>query len=991
MKKQKINILAASMLTLGLAACGGGDEPTAVTTGGGDGGGTTYSISGTVSGLTVEGLTLTLGGSETLTIAADSTALSFTTKFADAAPYEVTVATQPTGLLCSVTNGSGTIAAANITDVAVTCDTALALTSLALTSSVTAIEPLQSISPFTLTGTFADESITVITTDITWSSSDEAILTIDNAGAITGIAAGSATVTATFAGQTATFDYTVTKSILSVAITSDSNSYFAQGETAQLSTTVTFVDNTTSSSEGITWSSDNNSVATIDNSGVITPLAEGAVTITATIGSKSSTLDITVIAKGFSRIEKVQSYSILPSKIVSIFKVFDGEDKPVSGLAVTGQNTWKANFKVEEAEDGDTTKSALGEEAFAEVKPSTGLKLIQPTVLVVDISASISDTELQATLDSIQGHYLTEDPDNVGKYLLNPVNFVDGQSLALVIFDGIVTDWFHATNDPGVISQKIQDLKDMIRQGVRAEHSTTNLYAAVQHGLGKWTDEFTTFGVTEGSLILITDGVDEKAGSTEENVISARGDKNLVTVFVDESTNKTVPAELAILASESKYSKKLTNFSDVGKVIKELGDDINAELNAIYVLEYVTPKRNGTHNFTITYTDGQSDLPSLTGTYIPSSSWTETPREIAVSSPDSEIYGTTTKGYLNVKPGSETTVKATTRWTSRAPTYAWELTNLSSTFDLSTNITDTIKVTAGATGSDILTVVDSNNLNIGSTEVKYELEVNTTSTVISAPKRQLRSSSERVDLSAITTADNTGVFLWQVTGVNGANCNLYLSDLDTSPRTSISNQTDAQIIGYASTSNAYCVLTVTDSGNDNSKNKTYFAVGNVGTPLSVSIYDPDAETNYDFETNLVPSAFSGDWTIINDTSFFGIGDYQLRSKSDVAVSEMSKVTLDISNSAQSISFNYKTYRGSSDEASFKINGVASSSFTNDEDSFFSYNDKFSSFKTYSYTFTEEDKANGSISLEWNLTRSSLTTTEDYRFVIDNIVILNDSQ
>jgi uncharacterized protein YegL len=121
MKKQKINILAASMLTLGLAACGGGDEPTAVTTGGGGGGGTTYSISGTVSGLTVEGLTLTLGGSETLTIAADATALSFTTKFADAAPYQVSGATQPVGVFCSIENASGTIAAANIENVAVSC------------------------------------------------------------------------------------------------------------------------------------------------------------------------------------------------------------------------------------------------------------------------------------------------------------------------------------------------------------------------------------------------------------------------------------------------------------------------------------------------------------------------------------------------------------------------------------------------------------------------------------------------------------------------------------------------------------------------------------------------------------------------------------------------------------------------------------------------------------------------------------------------------
>lgn len=122
MRKQKANLLAASMLTLTLTACGGGGGgSTTTTTAAGGGTTTTYSISGTASGVTTDGLTLTLGGTETLTVAADATSLSFTTTFADTASYEVTVASQPTGLFCSVANGSGTINAANIDNVAVTC------------------------------------------------------------------------------------------------------------------------------------------------------------------------------------------------------------------------------------------------------------------------------------------------------------------------------------------------------------------------------------------------------------------------------------------------------------------------------------------------------------------------------------------------------------------------------------------------------------------------------------------------------------------------------------------------------------------------------------------------------------------------------------------------------------------------------------------------------------------------------------------------------
>jgi len=121
MNKQKIHILAASMLAFGLAACGGGGGGTSTTTSDGGGTATTYTISGTVSGLTADGLTLTLGASETLTIAADATTLTFTTKVADTGTYEVSVASQPVGVFCSITNATGTIAAANIENVAVNC------------------------------------------------------------------------------------------------------------------------------------------------------------------------------------------------------------------------------------------------------------------------------------------------------------------------------------------------------------------------------------------------------------------------------------------------------------------------------------------------------------------------------------------------------------------------------------------------------------------------------------------------------------------------------------------------------------------------------------------------------------------------------------------------------------------------------------------------------------------------------------------------------
>src|SRR5262249_46234845 len=46
---------------------------------------------------------------------------TFSTSLATGAAYNVTVKANPTGQLCTVANGSGTIGSANITNVAVTC------------------------------------------------------------------------------------------------------------------------------------------------------------------------------------------------------------------------------------------------------------------------------------------------------------------------------------------------------------------------------------------------------------------------------------------------------------------------------------------------------------------------------------------------------------------------------------------------------------------------------------------------------------------------------------------------------------------------------------------------------------------------------------------------------------------------------------------------------------------------------------------------------
>jgi 6-phosphogluconolactonase (cycloisomerase 2 family) len=114
----------ASLITLAalLTACGGG----------GGGGSTppppppaTYTIGGTVSGLTGGGLTLQDNGGNSLQVAAGATTFVFSTAVAAGGAYAVTVSAQPTSpaQTCTVTGGSGTVAASNVSNISVACVT----------------------------------------------------------------------------------------------------------------------------------------------------------------------------------------------------------------------------------------------------------------------------------------------------------------------------------------------------------------------------------------------------------------------------------------------------------------------------------------------------------------------------------------------------------------------------------------------------------------------------------------------------------------------------------------------------------------------------------------------------------------------------------------------------------------------------------------------------------------------------------------------------
>lgn len=118
---------------------------------------------------------------------------------------------------------------------------------------------------------------------VTWSSSDNNVVSVDATGKITANTKGSATITVTTAdgGKTATCTVTVTEPAAPVAVTgvtlNKNNTTIYTGRTETLTATIQPADAT---NKAVTWTSDNTGVATVNN-GVVTGVSVGSATITA--------------------------------------------------------------------------------------------------------------------------------------------------------------------------------------------------------------------------------------------------------------------------------------------------------------------------------------------------------------------------------------------------------------------------------------------------------------------------------------------------------------------------------------------------------------------------------------------------------------------------------------------------------------------------------------------------------------------------------------
>ncbi len=263
----------------------------------------------------------------------------------------------------------------------------------------------------------------------------------------------------------------------------------------------------------------------------------------------------------------------LPYYVNIFFQTTDTKGNPISTL----QNN---DFIV--YEDNETISPT---ESAQEVKKSDELPYTLRTVIMIDVSASISEQNLI-------------DMKDAAKHIVNNFLFSEEKiekkfekEIAIYSFDDVITP------ESGIGFSDISKKSELISaiESIERGDPSTNLYGAIIEGLNLWSDSFSTLQIFQGFLIAITDGSDTAAISNLNAVLSARGQKKIFTIGVGSEIE---PSILSQIGNAGNYN--LDNYSQLESTLEQVSNIMEQYANSFYNLRYASPKRSGTHEVKLT-------------------------------------------------------------------------------------------------------------------------------------------------------------------------------------------------------------------------------------------------------------------------------------------------------------------------------------------------------------------------------------------------------
>ncbi|MEI9952379.1 MAG: Ig-like domain-containing protein [Pseudomonadota bacterium] len=244
----------------------------------------------------------------------------------------------------------------------------------------------------TATGVFSDNTTQDLTKQVTWTSATKTVANVSSAGLLTALSVGSTKITAKFATTSATTVVTVSPAVVgSIALTPPQPS-IPKGITGTLTATATLSDGTT---EAVTtqaeWTSSDESIATVTSSGVVSAIAVGKATISASVAGVTGSTEVTVVSASLVSIGVTPASPSVAKGLTQQFTAM-GSYSDSTVVDITSQVTWASNNAVA------TISNATGSRGLA---ATSGVGSASISATLSGVSGSTTLTVSAATLVSI--------------------------------------------------------------------------------------------------------------------------------------------------------------------------------------------------------------------------------------------------------------------------------------------------------------------------------------------------------------------------------------------------------------------------------------------------------------------------------------------------------------------------------------------------------------------------------------------------------------
>ena len=249
-----------------------------------------------------------------------------------------------------------------------------------------------------------------------WASADEAVVTVDAAGLATAVANGSASVTASSGSGVGSAEVTVSQEVAGVSVSPSVDTLVALGDTVRLVAEARDANGHVVADADFAWLSADEAVVTVDAAGLITAVANGSTSVTASSGSGVGSAAVTVVQEvaGVSVSRPADTLVALGDTVRVAAEALDANGHVVEGADFTWTSAAESVVTVDST--GLVTAVANGS---AEVVAAFGEKVGSATVTVfqravemrlwplVDTILVADTVRLSAEASDANGHLVT--------------------------------------------------------------------------------------------------------------------------------------------------------------------------------------------------------------------------------------------------------------------------------------------------------------------------------------------------------------------------------------------------------------------------------------------------------------------------------------------------------------------------------------------------------------------------------------------------------